>query len=81
MGGKFADVFYIRSLNESCLACVESEKYVVWVTLRPLGSIRQGEAELCIWVPIQRPTVCCTMSENRGVVFCLTGLFKLSYLF
>ena len=32
--------------NESCLACVKSEKYVVWVTLRPLGSIRQGEAEL-----------------------------------
>ena len=32
--------------NESCLACVKSEKYVVWVTLRPLGSMRQGEAEL-----------------------------------
>ena len=23
--------------NESCLACVKSEKYVVWVTLKPLG--------------------------------------------
>ena len=33
--------------NETCLACVKSEKYVVWVTLRPLGSMRQGEAELC----------------------------------
>ena len=32
--------------NESCLVCVKSEKYVVWVTLRPLGSMRQGEAEL-----------------------------------
>ena len=31
--------------NESCSACVKSEKYVVWVTLRPLGSVRQGEAE------------------------------------
>ena len=32
--------------NESCLACVKSERYVIWVTLRPLGSMRQGEAEL-----------------------------------
>ena len=32
--------------NESCLAYVKSEKYVVWVTLRPLGSMMQGEAEL-----------------------------------
>ena len=32
--------------NESCLACVMSEKYVVCVTLRPPGSMRQGEAEL-----------------------------------
>ena len=28
--------------NESCLACLKSEKYVVLVTLRPLGSMRQG---------------------------------------
>ena len=34
--------------NKSCSACVKSEKYVVWVTLRPLGSMRQGEAKLCI---------------------------------
>ena len=33
--------------NESCFACAKSEKYVVWVTLRPLGSVKQGEAELC----------------------------------
>ena len=32
--------------HESCLAYVKSEKYVVWVILRPLGSKRQGEAEL-----------------------------------
>ena len=31
--------------NESCLACVKSEKYAVWVTLRPLGSIKQCETE------------------------------------
>ena len=34
--------------NKSCLACVKSEKYVVWVTLRPLGSMRQCEAEVRI---------------------------------
>ena len=32
--------------NERGLACVKSEKYVVWGTFRPLGSIRRGEAEL-----------------------------------
>ena len=32
--------------DESYLACIKSEKYVVWVTLRSHGSIRQGEAEL-----------------------------------
>ena len=32
--------------DESCLACDRSEKYVVWVTIRPLRSIKQGEAEL-----------------------------------
>ena len=32
--------------DDSCLACVKSEKYVVWVTFRPLGFIRLGEAEL-----------------------------------
>ena len=32
--------------DESCLACVMSKKYVVWVTLKPLGSIRRGGAEL-----------------------------------
>ena len=34
--------------NNSCLACVQSEKYSFWFTLRPLGSIRWGEAELRI---------------------------------
>ena len=33
-------------IDESCFECVKSEKYVIWVTLRPLRSIRQGEAEL-----------------------------------
>ena len=32
--------------NESSLACIESEKYVVCVTLSPFWSIRRGEAEL-----------------------------------
>ena len=32
--------------NKSCLACAQSEKYSFWFTLRPLGSMRQGEAEL-----------------------------------
>ena len=30
--------------NESYLVGVKSEKYVFWVTLRSLGSIRQGKA-------------------------------------
>ena len=34
--------------DKSCLACIKGEKYVVWVTLRPLGSIRRGETELRI---------------------------------
>ena len=34
--------------DKSCLACVKSEKYVVWVTPRPLRSIKLGEAELCV---------------------------------
>ena len=33
--------------DESYLACIKSEKYVVWVALRPLGSMRQSEAKLC----------------------------------
>ena len=33
-------------ISESCLVCVKSEKYVVWVIFRPLGSIRRHEAEL-----------------------------------
>ena len=33
--------------DESCLTFVKSEKYVVLVTLRPLGSIMRGETELC----------------------------------
>ena len=32
--------------DKSCLACVQSEQYSFWFTLRPLGSMRQGEAEL-----------------------------------
>ena len=32
--------------NESCLVGVKSEKYVVWVTLRPLGSMSQGEVKI-----------------------------------
>ena len=32
--------------NKSCLACVQSEQYSFWFTLRPLGSMRRGEAEL-----------------------------------
>jgi len=32
--------------NKSFLVCVKSEKYVFWVTLRLLGSIRQGKAEI-----------------------------------
>ena len=32
--------------NKGCLECVKSEKYVFLVTLRPLESMRQGEAEL-----------------------------------
>ena len=34
--------------NKICLVCVWSEKYSLWVTLRPLGSMRQSEAELHI---------------------------------
>ena len=36
-----------NATNESCLAFDKSEKYLVWVTLRPLGSISQVETELC----------------------------------
>ena len=32
--------------NKSFLVCVKSEKYAVWVTLRHLGSMRQGKAKL-----------------------------------
>ena len=32
--------------NKSCLVCVKSEKYPFWVTLRPLGSKKQGETKL-----------------------------------
>ena len=32
--------------DDSCLASVKSEKNVVWVALRPLGSMQQGETEL-----------------------------------
>ena len=41
-----------QSVNiKGCLACVKSEKYVALVTLRPLGSMRQGEADLCTGCP------------------------------
>ena len=33
--------------NESFLVCDQSEKYAFWITLRHLGSMRQGKAELC----------------------------------
>ena len=33
--------------NKSCFECVKSEKYVVWVTLRPIRSMKRGEVELC----------------------------------
>ena len=31
---------------ENCLVCVKSEKYTLWVTLRPLGSMGEVEAKL-----------------------------------
>ena len=42
----FPAVLWQNVTNKSCLVCVKSEKYVVWVTLRFLGSMRQGEDEL-----------------------------------
>ena len=33
--------------NKSCLVYVKSEKHAFLVTLRPFGSLRRGEAELC----------------------------------
>ena len=35
-----------NAIKKSCLVCVKSENYAFWVTLRPLGSIRQGKAKL-----------------------------------
>ena len=32
--------------DKSYLVCLESEKYPFWVTLRPLGFIRQGKTEV-----------------------------------
>ena len=32
--------------NKSCLLCVQSEKYAFWVTLRPVGSMKQAEAKI-----------------------------------
>ena len=46
---KLTPVFAVGSqnvTNRSFLVCVKSEKYALWVTLRPLGSIRQGEPEI-----------------------------------
>ena len=34
--------------NESSLVCVKSLEYTFWVTLRLLGSMRQGKAELSV---------------------------------
>ena len=34
--------------NKCSLVCVKSEKYAFWVTLRLLGSMQQGKAELHI---------------------------------
>ena len=31
---------------KSCLVCIKNEKYVFWVTLRLIGSMRQGKAKL-----------------------------------
>ena len=46
---KLTPVFAVGSqnvTNRSFLVCVKSEKYALCVTLRPLGSIRQGEPEI-----------------------------------
>ena len=49
-------IFYILPIPEivsqndndkSCLECIKKKKYAFLVTLRPLGSMRQGEAKLC----------------------------------
>ena len=32
--------------NESCLVCIKSEKYVFWVTIRPLGSMKRDKSKL-----------------------------------
>ena len=39
-------VLSLNVTNKSYLVCVKSEKYAFWVTLRPLGFMRRGEAEL-----------------------------------
>ena len=46
---KLTPVFAVVSQNvtkRSFWVWVKSEKYALWVTLRPLGSIRQGEPEI-----------------------------------
>ena len=46
---KLTPVFAVVSqnvTNKSFLVRVKSEKYSFWVTLRSLGSMRQGEAEI-----------------------------------
>ena len=50
-------------INKSCLACVKSEKYACWVTLRPQWEhSRRGKAEVCIldfkttWSEFQMPS-------------------------
>ena len=36
--------------NKSFLVCVKSEQYAFWVTLRPLGFMRQGKAKIqALW--------------------------------
>ena len=67
------DLLLSRSLL-SLLWCFKSEKYVFWVTLRPLRSIRQEEIELnTLW---QRKT-----SKNSGKIFenFLTPILGLIY--
>ena len=32
--------------NKSCLLCVQSQKYALWVTFSPLGLMKRGKAVL-----------------------------------
>ena len=41
-------VVVLQNVTNICLVCVKREKYALMVTLIPLGSMRQGQAKLCI---------------------------------